>query len=205
MDVKQDRLLYQEHMDRLAQRKQGLIHSPEQMVLLQLKEAQAADWQKVVSTLSPFMKEQRVIRLQSALRRRRSRLHVVLENIADPHNGASVLRAAEACGVQHVHVIESVCEFHMPAVASRSASFSSNEALDASRWLSIHKYRSTQDCIDSLTRMGLLVRSTICFVAPAPFSDEAVRVCALRCSPRIAPPTKRMTWKQTLDYKPMWS
>eukprot|EP00966_Prymnesium_polylepis_P067971 1579942-Prymnesium_polylepis.2 len=30
-----------------------------------------------------------------------ARASQVLENVADPHNSASVLRAAEACGVQH--------------------------------------------------------------------------------------------------------
>lgn len=158
MDVSHDRRLYQHRQDSLAKRKQGLLDSADERVLLEIREALPSHWQRVISVLSPFMKERRVIRLQAALRKRRSRLHLVLENIVDPHNCAAVLRAAEACGVQHVHVIESVSEFQLPVPTSRTECNSgNNEAQDAVRWVSLHKYRSSSDCIKRLDELGLQV------------------------------------------------
>ena len=175
----EDRLLYQARLDEAldvrALRKHLGSHSPEQPTLLDLEGAQPEDWRRVVTALSPFMKAKRVIRLQEALRRRRSRLHVVLENVADPHNSAAVLRSAEACGIQHVHVVESVCEFQLPAAAARSAS-AGNIGHDhedgASRWLTLHKYRSTRECAEALARQGLQVFASDCPTAD-PEAEEA--------------------------------
>ena len=71
---------------------------------------------------------------------RRADLHIVVENLADPFNVQSVCRSAEALGVQHVHVIESVCEFRLPAAeahaTSRGALGRSDGGEGAARWLS---------------------------------------------------------------------
>jgi len=61
-----------------------------------------ADWKRVGKALTPFMKENRVAKLGEVLKRRRGGIHLVLENIADPHNAAAVLRTSEGLGVQHV-------------------------------------------------------------------------------------------------------
>ena len=175
----------------MAQRRQGLLGPAEHILIPCLDDATPADWIKVVRELSPFMKESRVLRLQAALRRRRSRLHLVLENIADPHNSAAVsaaaattsrssrhygaflsqptppapsrqvLRTAEACGVQHVHVIESISEFLLPAATATAAARGTVGVVDgaaaASRWLTVHRYRSARECIDALDRLNLQV------------------------------------------------
>lgn len=156
LEMTADRALYQQRLDNLAQRKQGVISTPEQPLVLELHSALPHEWGRVVSALSPFVKARQVLRLQAALRKRRSRLHLVLENIADPHNSAAVVRAAEACGVQHVHVIESVCSFRTPVATSRAASAGDvEEAQEAMRWLTIYKYKSTRQCIERLDQLGI--------------------------------------------------
>lgn len=161
-----DKLLYLERLDEHSRRKQGLLSTPQEASLLELSEARPEDWRRVATALSPFMKAKRVIRLQDILRRRRSRLHLVLENIADPHNSASVLRAAEACGLQHIHVIESVSQFQLPAATARAASKGvvggDGDGLDASRWISLHKYTSTRECAERLDALGLQVFASDC-------------------------------------------
>lgn len=75
-----------------------------------------------------------------------------------PLHFPQVLRAAEACGIQHVHVIESISEFLLPApetaVASRGQSGSSSNPSAASRWLSIHRYRSSVEVRPVYMRAG---------------------------------------------------
>ena len=102
-------------LDRHAQRNQGVGDPRPDPRLLRLSGASAEDWRAVVDCLAPFLKEKRIRRLEQVLRRRRSHLHLVVENIVDPHNAASLLRTAESLGVQHVHAIESVSTLQLPS------------------------------------------------------------------------------------------
>ncbi|KAL1521709.1 hypothetical protein AB1Y20_021364 [Prymnesium parvum] len=168
-----DRLLYHQRVDEMARRKQGLLGTPEKRVL-ELRKAKPDDWRRVASALSPHAAERRVLRLQAALRQRRSRLHLVLENLIDPRNAAAVLRAAEACGLQHVHVVEAVTDFKLPGVAEASSSTAEFEAAaEALRWLTLHKYSSTRDCVDRLQQLGLQVFASDCRAEDAQESSYA--------------------------------
>ncbi|MGE3635549.1 MAG: TrmH family RNA methyltransferase, partial [Sandaracinaceae bacterium] len=60
----------------------------------------------IVELLSPLVTPQRLARMQSVVARRSRALVPVLEDLADPHNGAAVLRSADAFGCQTVHAIE---------------------------------------------------------------------------------------------------
>ena len=87
---------------------------------LRLGAATPNDWRLVIDALAPFMREKRVRIMERALQQRRATLHVVVENIADPHNAQTVCRTAEAIGVQHLHVIESVCHFQLPGASAHA-------------------------------------------------------------------------------------
>jgi len=104
--------------------------------------------------------------MEGALRQRRAELHLVVENVADPHNAQTVCRTAEAIGVQHVHVIESVCQFQLPSAAAhataRGALGRSDDGEAAGRWLSIHKHASAEDCLADLERRGVKVFVSDC-------------------------------------------
>ena len=113
-----------------------------------LAEATPAQHALIAGTLAPFMKEERVVKMREVLDRRRRGVHLVLENVADPFNCAAVMRTAEGLGVQHVHVIESVSEFTLPAAEASVASRGFNSrtvaqtaagsvAMGASRWLTL--------------------------------------------------------------------
>lgn len=160
-------------LDRHAQRGQklGLAAQP---ALLRLSSATKDDWCRVVDALAPFMKERRVRRLQAALAQRRAGLELVVENIADPWNLASLTRCAEALGVQHVHMVESITTVALPATvahaASRGALGRTDSGEGASRWLTIHRYASTEELIEKLRMRGVLVFSSNC---PTEEEDES--------------------------------
>ena len=48
---------------------------------------------------------QRLSRLRSAIERRQPDLHLVMENVHDPHNVSAVLRTCDAVGVGTVHLV----------------------------------------------------------------------------------------------------
>ncbi len=93
-----------------------------------------------VSYLASLLKPDRSAKMTTVLGNRTNNLALVLENIGDPHNSAACLRSAEAFGIQNIHVIE------------RYAKFSPNIEITkgADRWLSIHRYRNTRECVDHL-------------------------------------------------------
>ena len=71
--------------------------------------------------LGPLLLDERRARIDEAARRRLGGLRMVIENLHDPHNGAAVLRSAEAFGVQRVDVIESAEPFRFSAWSRRGA------------------------------------------------------------------------------------
>lgn len=145
-----------------------------------LAEATPAQHALIAGTLAPFMKEERVVRMREVLDRRRRGVHLVLENVADPFNCAAVMRTAEGLGVQHVHVIESVSEFTLPAAEASVASRGFNSrtvaqtaagsvAMGASRWLTLSKYRRSIDCYEALREAGCRIVASDC---PPATEDE---------------------------------
>ena len=128
---------------------------------MSLSDALPTDWARIVEVLQPFVKDSRMDRLQRVVGSRRAGLHLVLENVHDPHNAAAVLRTAEGLGVQHVHIVESVNEFQViPAGSSRGAQ--KGVAMGCSRWLSIRRYGSSLECVEALRAQGVRVIASDC-------------------------------------------
>ena len=129
----------------------------------------------MIDVLAPFMKEKRVRRQVDSLNKRRANCHIVLENLSDPFNAAGVLRTIEACGVQHVHLIESVSAFQLPANVAHASARGALGRADATgdaagRWLTLHRHTSTRAAIDSLRDdFGLTLYVSDC---PTPEQEE---------------------------------
>ena len=153
-------------LDRHAQRGQRVGTAAEPTVL-RLSTCSLHGWCRVVDALAPFMKERRVRRLEAALHQRRKGLELVVENIADPWNLASLMRSAEALGVQHVHLIESVTLTMLPAGTAHATARGSLGRTDsngdsASRWLTVHRYKSTEALVAALRARRMLIYSSDC-------------------------------------------
>ena len=80
--------------------RRGLMDSPELAAAIA---AQGAD--VVTARLAPQLTPARRARIEAVLQARIGSLQVAIEEPADPHNVAAVVRTAEALGVEVVHVI----------------------------------------------------------------------------------------------------
>lgn len=118
--------------------------------------------QSLPEYLKQCLTDDRLQRFDEVVKFRTRQLTVVLENVFHEHNASAVLRTCDCLGIQDVHVIESQNSF-APNV---------EVALGASKWLTIHNYRSVQepsdgpllnvsvDCIRHLKQNGFRVLCT---------------------------------------------
>jgi tRNA (guanosine-2'-O-)-methyltransferase len=105
----------------------------------------------VIAALSPLLLDERRARIDAAVAARLGGLRVVIENLHDPHNGAAVLRSAEAFGIQRVQVIESTEPFR----------FSSTVTQGCEKWLDVVRFKSLDACVDSLRRDGFVIYAAV--------------------------------------------
>ncbi|MEZ4339214.1 MAG: RNA methyltransferase [Sandaracinaceae bacterium] len=101
----------------------------------------------IVEVLAPLVTDERLARMNAVIDARTRSLVPVLEDLADPHNGAAVMRSADAFGCHEVHVIE---DRHRFAVSHRVTR-------GTHRWLELHKHPSTEACLAHLAEQGYAV------------------------------------------------
>lgn len=92
----------------------------------------------------------RIKRLIRVLNKRQPDLVVVLEHIKNPHNLSAILRSCDAFGVQSVYVIRE----------GRSIGISKTVASGSHRWLDIHLFEKTTDCLSLLKEEGFSILTT---------------------------------------------
>jgi len=103
--------------------------------------ARASD---IVAVLAPLVTDERLARMNAVIERRTRSLIPVLEDLSDPHNGAAVMRSADAFGCHEVHV---VVDRHPFAVSHRVTR-------GTHRWLELHKHAGVQACLAHLAERG---------------------------------------------------
>jgi tRNA (guanosine-2'-O-)-methyltransferase len=94
------------------------------------RDISALDPHSVCAVLEPFLVDGRRERIDAVVASRLVGLTVVIENLHDPHNGAAVLRSAEAFGLQTVHVVEAAERFR----------FSSDVSQGCQKWLDVERH-----------------------------------------------------------------
>jgi len=99
------------------------------------------------AALGPLLLDERRQRIDEVLRARLGSLRVAIENLHDPHNGAAVLRSAEAFGVQRVEVTESSQPFR----------FSSTVTQGCEKWLDIARHATQTAAVAALRRDGFAI------------------------------------------------
>ena len=103
------------------------------------------DRERVISCLSSFVTEERLDVFKSALSRRTRDVVLVLEDVANGHNSAAVMRSAEAFGLFEIHVIQPEdARFHV----------SRNVASGANKWLDLYWHHRTEQCFSQLKQNG---------------------------------------------------
>jgi tRNA (guanosine-2'-O-)-methyltransferase len=95
----------------------------------------------VKTTLS----EKRTNKIISVIKSRQKSLHVVLENVHDPHNVSAIFRTCDSVGVGKVSLVYNVEPF--PKIGKKSSA-------SAYKWVEKEKYKNVKDCFDALKKNG---------------------------------------------------
>lgn len=95
--------------------------------------------------------ERRIARLRSALEHRQPDLHLVVENVHDPHNVSAVLRTCDAVGVGTVHLVYTYEKF--PRIGRTSSA-------SAYKWTNIVRHESIEACYAALRAEGCRIYAT---------------------------------------------
>lgn len=88
------------------------------------------------------MTPERSEKLLSVLHKRQAGLTVVMENIEDPHNISAVMRTCDAVGIQDIYILNN----RIP----RHKKFGPRSSSSAAKWLTVHQFADTQECINAL-------------------------------------------------------
>ncbi len=113
------------------------------LVIEEILEEKGPDW--VASVLAPFVSQSRLERIDKVLASRLTRLTVCLVNLYDPHNGAAVIRTAEAMGLSEIHAAQP---------SSQAFRVSPKITIGCEKWIDIHRHRDTQTMAAHLHERG---------------------------------------------------
>jgi tRNA (guanosine-2'-O-)-methyltransferase len=90
------------------------------------------------------MTEERTERINNVLAKRQPNLTIVLENVADPHNIAAVMRTADAVGIQDIYILNTI--------VSNQEMWSEKASSSAKNWLTIHQFKNVEECYKALRK-----------------------------------------------------
>ncbi len=93
-------------------------------------------------------RQTRIISIASA---RQHDLHIVLENIHDPHNVSAIFRSCDAVGVPLVSLIYTTEKF--PKIGKKSSA-------SAFKWVDKQKFSSIEECYSQLKSHGIKIYAT---------------------------------------------
>ncbi len=118
----------------------------------------------VCAALAPLLTAERMARVEEVLAARLGSVVPVVEDVYDPHNGAAVIRSAEALGLQELQVIETGLRFQAARGITRGCH----------RWIDLVRWRAAAACADALRARGFRVLATTPHAA-TPLAEVDVR------------------------------
>lgn len=95
--------------------------------------------------------ESRKEKIINAAKNRQFSLHLVLENIHDPHNVSAIFRSCDAVGVPSVSLIYNYEKF--PKIGKKSSA-------SAFKWVEKEKYKTVEDCFNTLRKKNFKIYTT---------------------------------------------
>lgn len=117
------------------------------------------------------MTPERSHKLQSVVAKRQDNLTVVLENVEDPRNIAAIMRSCDAVGIQDIYLV------HPKEKRPRNWGFLS--ARSAEKWVTLHHFDETADCIAQLKQQQFTILTTH-------LSSDAISLYEVDFTKRIA-------------------
>jgi tRNA (guanosine-2'-O-)-methyltransferase len=109
------------------------------------------DPEATCAALGPLLLDGRRERIDEVIAARLGSLRVAIENLHDPHNGAAVLRRAEAFGIQRVDVAETREPFR----------FSPTVTQGCEKWLDIVRHPTQAAAVASLRGDGFAIYAAV--------------------------------------------
>jgi tRNA (guanosine-2'-O-)-methyltransferase len=105
---------------------------------------------EVIAVLEPLVLEARRARLTEVIGARLGSVTLLMDAPHDPHNGAAILRSADAFGVQTVHVVPREEQFLV----------SGSVAKGTERWVDVVHHTSPEAAVAELAREGFTLVAT---------------------------------------------
>jgi tRNA (guanosine-2'-O-)-methyltransferase len=93
---------------------------------------------RALELLSPFVRPERIARMESALAARTAHLVPVLEHLHDPHNVGACLRTMDALGIHEVHVIRQPAPPPPPGQWPEPLKLGRDITRGCEKWLELH-------------------------------------------------------------------
>ncbi|PKL81617.1 MAG: RNA methyltransferase [Ignavibacteriae bacterium HGW-Ignavibacteriae-3] len=99
-----------------------------------------------------FKTEERLQRIISTANSRQISLHVVMENIHDPHNVSAIFRTCDAVGVPKISLLYTIESF--PKISKTSSS-------SANKWIEVEKFKQPSECYERLRTEGFKIYASM--------------------------------------------
>jgi len=106
---------------------------------------------RMAALLEPWVGEDRRRRIEAVLENRIKGVTVVMVGLHDPHNGAAVIRTAEAMGLQEVWTVEDSEPYRLSSKVTRGCH----------RWVTVNRFRDFETCTVSLRLRGYALWAAI--------------------------------------------
>jgi len=103
--------------------------------------------QQVEQALAPLLSDERKTRIEEVLTGRTYQIVPVVEGLVNTGNVSAVMRTAEGLGFQPFHVIRNEAKFKKSVRTSQGAH----------KWLDVHLWDSTPECVSDLKKKGYQV------------------------------------------------
>lgn len=105
---------------------------------------------ELIAYLLPHITEHKKKLMDDVIQHRTRHVTVVLEDIFQQHNASAVVRSVECFGVQDLHVVQDKFNFSVTA----------GVAMGSSKWVSMHRYTSSQAAYQTLKNQGYRIVAT---------------------------------------------
>lgn len=117
-----------------------------------------------------FKTDQRLQKIVSTATARQFSLHVVMENIHDPHNVSAIFRSCDAAGVPKISLLYTIESF--PKISRTSSS-------SANKWIDVEKFTDTGKCYEQLHSQGFKIYASM-------LNKDAVNVFDIDLTQKVA-------------------
>lgn len=106
--------------------------------------------QELLDYLEDFVTPERIKRFEEILQYRTRYFTVAIEDVFQMHNTSAVIRSCDIFGIQDAHLIEE----------RYGKRLDKNIAMGAQKWVDVHRYGSTAECVSHLRDKGYRIVAT---------------------------------------------